>query len=295
MQSIEAPVRPEGGQGTLIHLSRLRPARHNPRGKLVAADYTYNHREGCTEVSPACEWCYARVRNERFFAGENWGAGAPRRTRSDAYRKQPYKWDSHAKSLGVRLKVFGGSLMDFADNEVPADWRIDLWQTIRATSNLDWLMLTKRVPNVVRMLPADWGDGYENVWLGATVWDQKSADRDIPRLLRIPRRLHWISVEPMLGRIQIPAERLKQLGFVVIGGESGTHARPFDLDAAKCLLDACVRAGVPVFMKQLGKNPVRAGHERLQLLDPKGGNPEEWPAELQVRQFPNAPLAQRRA
>lgn len=257
-----------------------------PDGKRYSG-YTYNHWEGCTAVSAACLSCYAEARNKRFHGGRHWGTGAPRRLSSVTYQKQPAKWDLRARALGNRLKVFGGSPMDFAYNEVDPAWRDGLWRIIRETLALDWLMLTKRVPNLARMLPDDWGErGYANVWLGASVWDTQSAMRDIPRLLRVPARLHWISAGPMLGPISVARELLAGLDFVAIEGESGARARPFCVDWAVALVEDCRLAGVPVFVKQLGRNPVLPNGEALKLTDTKGGDPDEWPDRLRVRQFP---------
>lgn len=252
----------------------------------VYPGYTYNHWEGCTEISPACMNCYAEARNMRFHGGRHWGVDAPRRLSSATYQKQPARWDARARDLGIRLKVFGGSLMDFADNEVDPAWRDALWRIIRETPALDWLMLTKRIPNLPRIIPADWGEsGYANVWLGASVWDTKSATRDIPRLLRVPARLHWISAGPMLGPVSVPRELLAGLDFVAIEGESGARARPFCVEWALGLVEDCRLAGVPVFVKQLGRYPVWSNGESLKLADKKGGDPDEWPDRLKVRQF----------
>jgi hypothetical protein len=74
---------------------------------------------------------------------------------------------------------------------------------IRHTPQLDWLLLTKRIGNVAAMLPADWGDGWSNVWIGATIVNQVEADRDIPKLLSVPAALRFLSIEPMLGPIDL--------------------------------------------------------------------------------------------
>jgi len=79
----------------------------------------------------------------------------------------------------------------------------DLFALIRHTPQLDWLLLTKRIGNVAAMLPPDWGDGWPNVWIGATLVNQVEADRDIPKLLSVPAALRFLSVEPMLGPIDL--------------------------------------------------------------------------------------------
>ena len=225
---------------------------------------TFNAWEGCTKVGPGCDNCYAESRNQRFHAGNNWGPGAPRLLRSDAYWREPLKWErdhENFKTLhGCRQRVFCSSLADVFDNEGPADQRARLFELIKATPHLDWLILTKRIGNAVKMLPADWGDGYPNVWLGATVVNQEEANRDIPKLLSICAKIKFLSLWPLLG----PIEFAKVPGFnkiglylgnwwVVSGGESGHNARPSHPDWHRSLRNQCKNAGVPFLFKQWGE------------------------------------------
>lgn len=110
-----------------------------------------------------------------------------------------------SESAPVRPRVFCSSLADVFDNEVDPQWRTDLFDLIRATPNLDWLLLTKRIGNAKNMLGASierlWPD---NVWIGATICNQAEADRDIPKLLAIPARVRFLSIEPLLGPIELP-------------------------------------------------------------------------------------------
>lgn len=104
------------------------------------------------------------------------------------------------------MKMFCASMADVFDNH-PAveDSRDHLWELIRKTRRLDWLLLTKRIGNVKSMLPEDWGDGYPNVWLGISVVNQAEADRDIVKLLETPAALRFLSVEPMLAAMDLYA------------------------------------------------------------------------------------------
>lgn len=170
--------------------------------KIEWAHHTFNPWEGCTKVGPGCDHCYAERRNNRFHGG-NWGPGAPRRRTSPANWGKPHRWNRQAAELGKRYRVFCASLADVFDNEVDPAWRADLFQLIRETPHLDWLLLTKRIGNVAGMLPADWGNGWPNVWLGATVVNQNEADRDIPKLLATPATLRWLSMEPLLGPVNL--------------------------------------------------------------------------------------------
>lgn len=245
-------------------------------------DSTFNAWEGCTKVGPGCDHCYAETRNGRFHAGANWGPGAPRLLRSGTYWREPLKWerdhDAFFAEHGRHRRVFCSSLADVFDNEAPAGQRERLFELIKATPHLNWLLLTKRIGNAKRMLPVDWGDGYANVWIGATVVNQAESDRDIMKLLTLPARIRFLSMEPLLGpvdltRIDIDGHRefypltsttgcedddgnstpdLPALDWVIVGGESGPDSRPMHPDWARDLSDQCAGAGVPLLFKQWG-------------------------------------------
>jgi protein gp37 len=292
--------------------------------KIAWTDATFNPWIGCTKVGPGCDHCYAEAQDQRWHCGEHWGAGAPRRRTSERLWRGPEEWDrfraagklsSRRKGVDVPtpLWVFCASLADVFDNEVEPAWRADLWALIRRTPHLRWQLVTKRVGNVWKMLPADWGatpaqigpavceftDGaaYRHVGIIATVVNQEEYDRDAPKLLALKTvGVRWVglSVEPMLGPIDLPPP-LSSPGFdwVICGGESaqgGQAARPFVLQWSYWLRDQCAARGVPFFMKQVGSKPVteRAGGVTLPfpICDRAGADPAEWPEALRVRQMP---------
>lgn len=174
--------------------------------KIEWADHTFNPWEGCTKVGPGCDHCYAETRNARYGGGiaPNWGPGAPRRRTSAANWRKPLSWDRQAAREGKRYRVFCASLADVFENAIDPAWRADLFELIRATPNLDWLLLTKRIGNAVKMLP--WtgeAEQWPHVWIGATVVNQAEADRDIPKLLEVPAALRFLSMEPLLGPVDL--------------------------------------------------------------------------------------------
>jgi protein gp37 len=240
-------------------------------------DATWSPWEGCTKVGPGCDHCYAERQNRWLKAGENWGPGAPRREYSDAHWRKPLRWNAKAQAEGKRLHVFP-SVCDPFDNEVPPEWRRRFFELIRATPHLTWLLLTKRVGNVARMVMEAGvgsmlaGNGFAsglpgNVWLGATVVNQEEADRDIPKLLQLSARVRFLSIEPMLGPVDlhVPWGGLRTdvlqgwtdpshgIHWVIAGGESGPHARPAHPDWFRSLRDQCAAAGVPFHFKQWGE------------------------------------------
>ncbi|MBU6486232.1 MAG: DUF5131 family protein [Burkholderiales bacterium] len=284
--------------------------------KIEWTDHTFNPWEGCQKIGPGCDHCYAEARNARFSGGTpiNWGPGAPRRRTSPANWRKPLQWNAaHAEFFakhGRRQRVFCASLADVFDNAVDQAWRRDLGALCLATPNLDMLLLTKRIGNAKSMLAEMFPGGMpDHVWLGATIVNQEEADRDIPKLLATPARVRFLSMEPLLGPVNlrsIPAnlpaldgsvgwdwvDSLAGIGispegpdedeqrpyptldWVIVGGESGHGARPMQPDWAWSLRDQCRGTGVPFFMKQMGGTR------------DKRGLWTDLPTELQCREFP---------
>jgi protein gp37 len=214
-------------------------------------DHTFNIRIGCTRVSEGCVNCYAEALDrKRFsqFGGAHWGPRAKRHILADSTWKNPVKWDKDAAKEGTRKRVFCCSLADAFENV--DDGQLErLWALIRVTPNLDWQLLTKRPENIARMLPADWGDGWPNVWLGATVENQRRADERIPILRRIPAVVRFLSCEPLLELINLD---IAGIDWVIVGAESGPRdrVRPMELDWVRSLRDQRLAAGIAFFFKQ---------------------------------------------
>ena len=259
-------------------------------------DSTFNPWVGCTKVSPGCDHCYAERQMDQRLGRVRWGAGQPRQRTSTAYWRQPERWDKadfracgfcgwrgeidtlvddacpscrrHEKLNPARRRVFCASLADVFDWDVPTDWRRDLYALIERTPNLDWLLLTKRIGNARAMLGecsfGRWDSmPLPNAWLGATVVNQAEADRDFPKLLATPAAKRFMSIEPMLGPIDLSgplcANALREIDggpaidWVIAGGESGPGARPMHPDWVRSLRDQCQAADVPFMLKQWGE------------------------------------------
>lgn len=177
--------------------------------KIEWCDHTFNPWIGCTKVGPGCDNCYAKADFDDRKHRVTWGAGQAR-SRTKTWG-DPVRWNREHETFfaanGRRQRVFCASLADVFDNAVDPQWRDDLWQLIWDTPNLDWLLLTKRVGNVPGMLPEEWGNGmipyWPNVWLGATIVNQEEADRDIPKLLAVPAVKRFLSMEPLLGPVNL--------------------------------------------------------------------------------------------
>ncbi len=290
--------------------------------KIEWCHHTWNPWIGCTKVSPACDHCYAENLMASRMHVVQWGAGQPRKRTSARNWNDPLRWNAEADRLGVRYRVFCASLADVFDNEVPGAWRADLFDLIEKTPHLDWLLLTKRIGNVVPMMTdvaasLFWMDRLgtgalpPNVWLGATICNQAEADRDIPKLLATPAAVRWVSAEPLLGPVDLTRVCISnsptlgsfmdalrghrwdesahegggppldddppdgpKLDWVVVGGESGSKARPMHPNWAFSLRDQCAEGKVAFFLKQLGG------------VRDKRGALTDLPEDLRVRELP---------
>lgn len=203
--------------------------------------------------------------------------------RSPAYWKQPEKWNREAKRDGVRRRVFCASLADvFEDRPDLVSPRARLFRLIEECDALDWLLLTKRPENMLRLAAVWCGKWPANVWAGTTVEDQRRADERIPELLRVPAVVRFLSCEPLLEAVDVSNSGID---WIIVGGESGRGARDFHLDWADDIVKQCRGIGAAPFVKQMGAVPFN-GDERFPLRDSHGGDWDEWPAELRVREFP---------
>ena len=229
-------------------------------------DATFNPWIGCTRVSAACDHCYAARDNERRHWVSAWGAER-RRTKTWG---EPLKWNRKAAVTGYRPRVFCASLADIFDNEVPQEWRDDLWQLWRDTPNLRWIPLTKRIGNARKMLPKDWP--FPHVGMMSTLENQTVWDRDYRKLAETPAAWHGISAEPLLGPISIGDARPD---WIITGGESGPQHRVTDPAWVRSIRDQCARSGIAFHHKQWGGNRPK---ENGCMID--GREYKEFPAAL---------------
>lgn len=247
-------------------------------------DSTFNPWVGCTKISPGCDNCYAEQLAKRWWGQEGLWSGRVR-VAGDAAWKKPLAWNRAAAKSGKRHLVFCASMSDVFDNQAPVEARERLFDLIMQTPALTWLVLTKRPQNFAKFLPADWGDGYKNVWLGVSVEDQRAAEQRIPLLLQTPAAKRFVSYEPALGPVNFTAlsvikgnapwnalaqngcamhavgncfgdcpYRWPRLDWIIAGGESGGGSpRPAHPDWFRSVRDACASAGVAYFFKQWGE------------------------------------------
>lgn len=265
--------------------------------KIEWTTHTFNPWRGCTKVSAGCANCYAETLSHRNPKALGvWGDNGTRVVASDAMWREPVKWNRLAGEAGERHRVFCASLADvFEDRPELVAWRQGLFELIDTTPNLDWLLLTKRPENILQMWPKS-GTGKHvgvtsegfitraNVWIGTSVEDQAAADKRISELLKIPAAVRFLSMEPLLGPVDISYPALlfprgpqmccsgrecacqglpcdpppwlypkgEGIDWVIVGGESGHGARPCEVDWIRGIVRQCKAASVPCFVKQLG-------------------------------------------
>lgn len=234
-------------------------------------DHTHNEWWGCSSPAGAgCEHCYA-ARLDHRTGGQHFGIGTRPRLTTAQNRNKPYRWNGDAVAAGVRQKVFCGSMMDVFDKHAPAGARDALWEKIKATTSLDWQLLTKRPGNIHRMLPSDWGEhGYGNVWLGVTVENRRSGLRRLAQLRSLPARTRFLSIEPLLE--DLGSIDLAGIHWVIVGGESGPGFRAMERTWADRVIAQCREQGISVFFKQWGGTGHDAGGCLLDGIEIK-----EWP------------------
>ncbi len=251
------------------------------------ATATHNFWDGCKKVSKGCENCYMFRHKHRFQEDATIINKAP-----EPRFSLPKKW----KKPEV---IFTCSMSDFFIKEAD-EWREEAWQVIRDTPQHTYLILTKRINRVLKCLPADWGKGYPNVWIGVSVESQKTANHRIPKLFEIPAKVRFLSVEPLLEQIDLkpflnvfvpePVNTwMFPIHWVIVGGETGNDNgeyiyRPTKTEWIREIMADCAENEIPVFVKQLGTHLYR----ELKLTDRAGGNFEDpnFPPMLKKREFP---------
>ena len=306
----------------------------DPDGNVVHA---------CIHKSAGCIHCYAEALAPRYgrkglpFTAENMKRLTPFLDENELRKMLTYK-------PAAGKMCFVGDMTDVFGEWVPVELLEELFAVFALRSDVIWQVLTKRADRMQRILteqdpqaPHFWArvEGcaqrryhertgedpslqlvvhgpLPNVWLGVSAEDQKNADERIPLLLNVPAAIRFVSYEPALGPIDfrpwLTVTRYydRMLDWILLGGESGPDARPFNTQWASDVITQCQAARVACFTKQLGAKPyvhfernVREEspgfklpiqqlevEEPIRLKDRKGGTMGEWPEDLRVRQWP---------
>lgn len=287
---------------------------------------------GCVKISPGCANCYASTWNGRNLPARGTGLEF---TAHNLDQVEFFLDEGELRKLATSKaisgkRVFLEDMSDLFGHWVKANWLDALWSMMALRSDVTFQILTKRSNRMTEYAQST--PVLPNVWLGVSVENQAMADARIPDLLRTPAAVRFLSCEPLLGPIDLApwlpgdvpdnynsATDREVIGchetdleismwkehvdWVIIGGESGPHARPCEVGWTRSLVRQCREAGVPTFVKQLGSNPMDETRKlglapgvassqfnvRWNLKDSKGGELSEWPEDLRVREFPTLP------
>lgn len=329
---------------------------------LIKEDGTHGG-HWCRKVSEGCQNCYSEAQNQSGF----FSFASHLKYEGEAPSNLVFDEEVCKKWLGWRKskKIFVCSMTDLFGEWVKDEWIDKVFSYIAAAPWHTFQLLTKRPERAIayfnrpslsqRIMEA--GNlvckpelPLKNVWFGVTTENQGMADKRIPLLLQIPAAVRWLSVEPLLEQIdlstvfglyeydegkfalKVGSRWANSPDWVVIGGESGSGARPLPIEWIEGVSQQCQDAGIPVFIKQLGCFPVTNNPEkfakkgkfygedclmtaeligyrdylesyfvearkmglelegmyRIKLKDRKGGNIEEFPEHLRIREFPDA-------
>lgn len=252
------------------------------RTKIEWATTVWNPVTGCTKISEGCKNCYAEGIAKRFW-------GERKFTDVQCYPErlsQPEKWKK-----GQR--IFVNSMSDLFHPDVPYDFIVDVFAVMNANRQHTFIVLTKRpdryyqfMSGAVKPIP--------NVWIGVSVENQKAADERIPILLQAQAAVRFVSCEPLLGNVNLKGfykngmwvDGQNRIDWVIVGGESGTRARPMHPNWVRSIRDQCQEANVPFFFKQWGEWQLtnereemkQDGNERLTSIDVPGaiGYQKAW-------------------
>lgn len=284
---------------------------------------TWNFVTGCTKISDGCLNCYIertppfRMQHRRF---DETGIGGKTGVTLHSDRLGlPMKWRDPRR-------IFVNSLADLFHEDVPDRFIADAFAVMALTPRHTFQVLTKRHGRMRHLLSSPYfrrmvqraclvrvGDTapwlvepwwpLRNVWVGVSVENQRWANIRIPVLLDTPAAVRWISAEPLLGPLDLHwcngVDAIQRdwvggtaggtgaahpfLDWCVLGGESGPGSREMDTDWARRVVADCREAGVPVFVKQFGA----VWAHKHGAADRKGGDWDEWPADLRVREYPS--------
>lgn len=191
----------------------------------------------------------------------------------------PKRWNKKFRQTFSGFQtVFTCSWSDFFIQEADP-WRADAWKVIEETPNLFYLILTKRIERAKGCLPENWGDtGWPGVGIGVTVENSNPKNlRRLDDLRDVPAKLKFVSIEPMLGSVDLTPWK-DMLHWVIVGSESGDVRRAPDLEWVRQIVRFCADNKITMFVKQLELEG--------ELVKDMG----LFPKDLQVQEFPHFPM-----
>lgn len=243
--------------------------------KIQWSDATWNIARGCTKVDEDCKYCYMyreSMNNTRY--------NASRVVKTKTVFDLPLR-------MKTPSKIFTSSLTDVFHKDCDS-FREEMWDIIRRCPQHTFQILTKRPERISECLPKDWGEGWDNVLLGTSCGSQKALER-VFYLIGTTAKKRFLSLEPLWDEIILNGITLNLVDWIIVGGESGNETgrylyRPCKLEWIENIVERCRHFGIPVFVKQLGTYLAK----EMKLKDRHGGNIDEFPKHLQIREFPKS-------
>lgn len=225
------------------------------KSNIEWTEMTWNPVTGCTKISPGCKYCYAEVFARRLQAmGVQKYENGFRVTLHPRALEEPFRWKK------PRI-VFVNSMSDMFHKDVPISFIHDVFGVMRANPQHVFQILTKRADVLLYYDREGWLEWSHNIWMGVSIENERMRKR-IDLLRQTRARVKFLSCEPLIG--PIPAMNLKEIDWVIVGGESGRRPRPMNQEWVFDIRDQCLIANVPFFFKQWGgTNKKKAGR----LLD----------------------------
>lgn len=212
--------------------------------KIEWTEQTWNPTTGCTKISPGCKHCYAEIMAKRLCAmGVNGYENGfnlsilPERLEEPLRRKKPTMY-------------FVNSMSDLFHNDISFDYLDRVFEVIRQTPQHTYQILTKRAARMRKYFTPKERDVPENVWLGVSVENRKYGLSRIYELRNINASIRFLSVEPLLEDIE--QLDLKDIHWVIVGGESGPKARPMKHEWVQSVKEQCEEQNIAFFFKQWG-------------------------------------------
>ena len=198
---------------------------------------------GCYKISDGCTYCY-------FYGPFSKRFGQNSVQKTDEFDKPIAKTAKGLYKIQSGKTVATCFASDFFIPEAD-EWRSEAWAMIKKRTDLDFLILTKRIDRFKVFLPDDWGDGYDNVNIGCTVENQASADYRLPLFLSYPIKRRFVATSPLLEAIDLSAY-LDGIEHVTVGGEAGREARVCDYDWVLDIREQCFKSKTTFWFKNTG-------------------------------------------
>lgn len=276
------------------------------KSNIQWTDATWNVARGCTKVDEDCKFCYMMRDGEKF------GYDGKILKKTKTVFNLPLKYSKTKSDVWHgRPLLFTSSLTDFFHKDIDS-FRDEAWDIIRKCPHLIFQILTKRPERAIDHLPKDWGNGWDNVWMGTSIGSQKSIHR-VKDLMKVKSKIRFLSIEPLYGEVDITnkgtndaynfptrydsngrgiewadvGDKFIGIDWVIAGGESGNDTgkyryRPCKLEWIEKIVKDCQENSTPIFIKQLGTHLSK----EMKLSDRHGGNIEEFPKHIRIREFP---------